>query len=205
MSPCAALATPFEITGAVHLEVSLVNRLRHDDFRGTGSSVTALRLESFSTFLPRRIERLQEALKTYGEIHVVDNDNSLAFWGELRQLSPMIGQDEQLWRISTLPYKGADFISDIQRYMDVKAYFDWSGGLIWLSISDRGDAGATDIRRVLATYGGHATLIRATAEVRGEVEVFQPLDHGTERMTRNLKQAFDPEGVLNRARMYSNI
>ena len=89
--------------------------------------------------------------------------------------------------------------------MDVKAYFDWSGGLIWLSISDRGDAGATDIRRVLATYGGHATLIRATAEVRGEVEVFQPLDHGTERMTRNLKQAFDPEGVLNRARMYSNI
>jgi len=202
---CAAFATPFEVTGAVHLEKSLVKHMQQEDFRNASDSITALRLENFSTFLRRRIQSLQEALKTYGEIHIADNDISLAFWSELQQLSPMLNRDGQLWRISTLPDKGAHFVTDIKRYMDVEAYFDWSGGLIWLLISEADDAGATDIRRILATYGGHATLIRATTEVRDQIDVFQPLDHGTERMTRNLKQAFDPEAILNRARMYANM
>ena len=201
----AALATPFEITGAVHLEASLVERLWHDIFRNAGSSVTALRLENFSNFMTRRLEKLQEKLKTYGEVHVASNADSLAFWSELQKLSPMVDRNEQLWRISTMPNKGALLVSDIQRYMEAEAYFDWAGGLIWLSIPQVADAGASDIRRVLAAHGGHATLVRASDEVRGNVEVFQPLDHGTERMTRNLKQAFDPAGVLNKGRMYANM
>ena len=202
---CAALATPFEVTGAVHLELPLVERLNSDAFRSAANSITALRLENFSKFLPRRMERLQEALKTYGEVHVIGNEDSLFFWNELRQLSPMIGRTEQLWRISTLPNKGALLVSDIQRYREAEAFFDWSGGLIWLSIPQAADAGASDIRRALAAYGGHATLIRADEEVRSNVEIFQPLDHGTERMTRNIKQAFDPAGILNKGRMYANI
>ncbi|MEO0810500.1 MAG: FAD-binding protein, partial [Pseudomonadota bacterium] len=186
-------------------ELPLVERLNSDAFRSAANSITALRLENFSKFLPRRMERLQEALKTYGEVHVVGNEDSLYFWNELRQLSPMIGRTEQLWRISTLPNKGALLVSDIQRYREAEAFFDWSGGLIWLSIPQAADAGASDIRRALAAYGGHATLIRADEEVRSNVEIFQPLDHGTERMTRNIKQAFDPAGILNKGRMYANI
>jgi len=202
---CAAMGTPFEVTGTVHLEATLVSRLWQDEFRSAGNSITAIRLENFSSFLPRRVERLQDALKTYGDVHVAGNDDSLAFWAELQQISPMIDRPEQLWRISTLPDKGADFIADIQRYMDAQAFFDWSGGLIWLAVPEAADAGATDIRRVIATYGGHATLIRANAGVRASVEVFHPLDHGSERMTRNLKQVFDPGGMLNPGRMYANI
>ena len=67
------------------------------------------------------------------------------------------------------------------------------------------DAGSTDIRRVLATHGGHATLVRAAPEVRNAIEVFHPMDHGTERMTRGLKQVFDPAGILNSGRMYINV
>ncbi len=202
---CAAMATPLEVSGVVHLEAPLVARLWHDEFRSAGDAVTAFRLENFSAFLPRRVERLREALGAYGDVHIAGNDDSLGFWAELQQLSPMVGRTDQLWRISTLPDKGAEFVSDIQRYMGAEAFFDWSGGLIWLAVPEAADAGATDIRRVIATYGGHATLIRASADVRANVEVFHPLDHGNERMTRSLKQVFDPAGILSPGRMYANI
>ncbi len=51
-----------------------------------------------------------------------------------------------------------------------------SGGLIWLEVPASADAGAADIRRVIAIHGGHATLIRAEPAVRAAVEVFQPLE-----------------------------
>ncbi|NQX80179.1 MAG: FAD-binding protein, partial [Hyphomicrobiaceae bacterium] len=201
----AALAMPFDVTAGVHLETSLVKRLQQEDFQSVANPITALRLETFSKFLPRRIEFLKKALKTYGELYIVGNDASIAFWNELQQLSPMLGSDRQVWRISTLLNKGAHFINDIRRHMEVEVYFDWFGGLMWLLISEAVDAGAADIRRTLATYGGHATLIRATDKIRSQVSVFQPLDSSTEHITRNLKHAFDPDAVLNRARMYTYL
>ena len=89
--------------------------------------------------------------------------------------------------------------------MTVEAYYDWSGGLIWLEVPATADAGASDIRRAVAIYGGHATLIRAEPAIRSAVEVFQPLSPVLERITRNLKAAFDPQGILNPGRMYAGI
>jgi glycolate oxidase FAD binding subunit len=94
-------------------------------------------------------------------------------------------------------------VSAISRYMPVEAFYDWSGGLIWLEVPESADAGATDIRRVIAQYGGHATLIRADASVRAAVEVFQPLEPGIDRLSRKLKASFDPTGILNPGRMYA--
>lgn len=202
---CAAMGTPFEVSGAVHIESRLAARLWHNEFRSAGDAITAFRLENFSQFLPGRIAKLTEALKLYGDLHVAGDADSRAFWSELQQLSIMVGSEQPLWRISTLPNKGAEVVADIRRYMDVDAYFDWSGGLIWLSVPTAADAGATDIRRVLATHGGHATLVRADPSVRSSIDVFQPMDHGIERITRSLKQVFDPAGILNPGRMYVNV
>ncbi|MGI9424662.1 MAG: FAD-binding protein [Hyphomicrobiaceae bacterium] len=202
---CAAMETPYDVTGALHLEANLVANLRDEQFRSAGNALTAIRLEGFASFLARRIERLQEALKPYGEVHVADSDVSKGFWAELRELSVLAHSSKPLWRISTRPNKGAEVVAGIQRYMQADAFFDWSGGLIWLTVPESADAGSTDIRRVLATHGGHATLIRADASVRAAIEVFQPMDHGSERITTGLKQVFDPAGILNPGRMYAHI
>ena len=90
---CAAMGTPFEVSGAVHLQPALVARLWHDGLRRQGQAVTALRLENFAKSVAYRTARLKEHLKAYGEIHELDRDNSLAFWGELRQLSVLQGSD----------------------------------------------------------------------------------------------------------------
>ena len=89
--------------------------------------------------------------------------------------------------------------------MKVEAYYDWSGGLIWLETPASADAGSADIRRAVATHGGHATLIRADEPVRRTVEVFQPLGPAVDRITRGIKQAFDPANILNPGRMYASL
>jgi glycolate oxidase FAD binding subunit len=202
---CAAMATPFEVSGAVHLQPSLVARLWHDGLRRQGQALTALRLENFAKSVAYRGGRLKEHLKAYGEIHDLDRDNSFAFWGELRQLSVLQGSDAQLWRISTSPSVGPKIVAAISAYMEAKAFYDWSGGLVWAEVLPTTDAGAADIRRVIATHGGHATLIRAEPQVRSAVEVFQPLEAGLQKLSRKLKAAFDPAGILNPGRMYANF
>ena len=202
---CAAMGTPYEVSGAVHLQPSMVARLWHDGLRTQGQAVTALRIENFTKSVAYRTARLQEHFKAYGEIHQLDRTNSRSFWSELRQLSVLMGSDAPVWRISTAPTAGPKVVAAITSYMDCRAFYDWSGGLIWAEVLSTTDAGAADIRRVIATHGGHATLIRAEPEVRAAVDVFQPLEPGVERLSRKLKATFDPAGILNPGRMYPNI
>jgi glycolate oxidase FAD binding subunit len=202
---CSAMGTPFEVSGAVHLQPAMARRLDHTGLAGQGQAVTALRLENFTRSVLYRKAKLKAHLKAYGEIHDLDRDNSLAFWQELRSLAPLAQSTAPLWRISTAPSNGPSVVAAIARYMDCSALYDWAGGLIWLEILPTTDAGAADIRRVIATHGGHATLIRADAEVRAAVDVFQPLEAGVEAISRRLKAAFDPAGILNPGRMYADF
>jgi glycolate oxidase FAD binding subunit len=65
------------------------------------------------------------------------------------------------------------------------------------------DAGAVEIRRVLSEQSGHATLIRAEPSIRAAVDVFEPLPPALAGLTRSLKNAFDPAGILNPGRLYA--
>jgi glycolate oxidase FAD binding subunit len=198
----SAMTTPYEVSGAVHLQPSLVQRLWHDQLRGEGKSVTALRVENFAKSVAYRVGRLRDELKPFGEMHVLDRQSSVSFWDELRQLSILQGSSAPLWRLSTTPLAGPKVVAAIRRYMECNAFYDWSGGLVWAEVLPAADAGAADIRRVIAAHGGHATLIRAEPAVRAAVEVFQPLEPGVDLISRKLKAVFDPAGILNPGRMY---
>jgi len=89
--------------------------------------------------------------------------------------------------------------------LDARWFYDWGGGLIWIATSATGDAGATAIRAAVRMVGGHATLVRAPAEVRAAVDVFEPLSEPLMRITAGLKTAFDPASVLNPGRMYAGV
>ena len=115
------------------------------------------------------------------------------------------GSDRPLLRISTIPSRAAKLVGIIDRTLDVRAVYDWSGGLIWLDTALTSDAGTVEIRRTLAEFGGHATLIRAERATRASVDVFQPLDLALSTLTARLKAAFDPAGILNPGRMYPGV
>lgn len=202
---CAALGTPFEVSGAVHLQAPLAARLRHAGLRAEQKAVTAIRIETFTSSYAYRIGRLKDALAAFGHIHELDDASARAFWDELRQLSVLQGSSAPLWRISTAPRSAPTVVAAISRYMDCKAYYDWSGGLVWAEVLDTADAGAADIRRVIAGHGGHATLIRAAPSVRGAIDVFQPPEPGLDEISRGIKAVFDPHDILNRGRMRADL
>lgn len=200
-----ALTEPYEVSGTVHLAPELVARLGHPQLAKEKRALTAVRLENFTRSLTYRKARLREALRAYGDPVELDLESSLAFWGEMRTLSFFPPNGSHIWRISTAPSLGASLVASVRRHMKVHAFYDWSGGLIWLETPASADAGSADIRRAVATHGGHATLIRADEAVRSSVDVFQPLGPAVDKITRGLKQAFDPLGLLNPGRMYASM
>ena len=199
---CTAVGSPFEVSGAVHLQPALAARLEHRALAGQRQAITALRIENFAKSVAYRKEQIKSLLKVYGTIHELDRENSLELWGELRRLSVLQKSGAPVWRISTSPTAGPKVVAAISAYMQCHAFYDWSGGLIWAEVLSTTDAGAADVRRVIAAHGGHATLIRAEPEVRAGVQVFQPLEAGVEKLSRRVKAAFDPAGILNPGRMY---
>src|SRR5262245_822590 len=84
---CTAMASPFEVSGAVHLQAPLAARLEHPGLRSLGEAVTALRIENFTKSVAYRKGRLKSLLKVYGAIQDLERDASRLFWGELRRLS----------------------------------------------------------------------------------------------------------------------
>jgi glycolate oxidase FAD binding subunit len=61
------MAQPVEVSGAVHLQAPVAARLNHPGLKTLNKSVTALRLENFSSAVAGRKQRLKEALKVYGK------------------------------------------------------------------------------------------------------------------------------------------
>lgn len=201
-----AMGTPFDVSGAVHLDAGSAERLTLAPFSGKSQAVTLLRLEGFATAVSDRAVRLAEALRVYGAFEEVSGAASEAVWRGLQHLSVMpYAADSVLWRISTAPTRAPLVVDQLRRIAPVRAFYDWSGGLVWIEMPAVADAAAADVRRAVAVHGGHATLVRASPDIRLTVDVFEPLKPAVERLTRGLKAAFDPKGILNRGRMYAQF
>ncbi len=202
---CLSLGTPFEVSGTIHIQAPLTEKLSDPDVKKARAAVTAIRIESFPSSARYRIGKLKDLLAAYSPWVELDTGRSRAFWEEIRGLRMFAGSDRPLWRISTAPTRAARLVHVIARNLDINVVYDWSGGLIWLDTTLTSDAGTVEIRRAISEFGGHATLIRADRPTRATLDIFQPLDAPLLTLTRKLKAAFDPAGILNPGRMYPGI
>ena len=109
-------------------------------------------------------------------------------------------QTRAVWKLSVTPSMSAEIVCRISKQLDAKYFFDWAGGLIWLSAPAADDASASIIRGSFDR--GHAMLIRAPESVRASVDVFQPQTPALAALSARVKASFDPGGVLNFGRMY---
>jgi glycolate oxidase FAD binding subunit len=82
-------------------------------------------------------------------------------------------------------------------------YADWAGGMLWLALPGDEDT-ATQLRRITARLGGHATLMRASETTRESLPVFEPERETRAGLTRAVKAAFDPHRLFNRDRMFKD-
>jgi glycolate oxidase FAD binding subunit len=193
---CAAVASPFEVTGAAHLPAAL---------DGTGAR-TLIRIEGFSLSVDHRISALRKLLKVFGAAEAIEGEMAEALWRDVRDAKPLAEPRERaVWRVSTAPTKGPAIAEAVARARDARWFYDWSGGLLWIATDATDDAGAAAVRAAVRREGGHATLVRAPAELRAAVDVFEPLSAPLMQLTAGIKAAFDPDGILNPGRMYAGV
>jgi glycolate oxidase FAD binding subunit len=167
-------------------------------------TATLLRLEGVRPSVVYRRDKLAALLAEFGSFDVLAEKPSIKQWQQIRDVHPLCdGENRVVWKLSVTPSQSAAVVAKISGQLDVRYFFDWAGGLIWLSVPETSDASAQIIRSSFEQ--GHATLIRASAGVRSNVEVFQTQSPALAALTARVKQTFDPEAVLNPGRMYKDI
>ena len=114
--------------------------------------------------------------------------DAAAFWQRLRDQTTPFFDKRPLWRLAVKPTTPPMSLGYAQ-------WIEWGGAVRWLAC----DLPAATLRDAARNAGGHATLFRGDAPADG---VFAPLPPALLRLHRNLKQRFDPRGILNRGRLY---
>ncbi len=202
----AAMGTPYEVSGTIHLHGSLVGRLNDPEIAPAKTAVTALRLEGGLQSLAYRVAKLRRELTPFGDAYELDSQKSRVFWSDIRSLAFLSADfDRPLWRITVAPSKAPAIVRALSAFIDVNAAYEWSGGLLWVELPQSTDASVTELRRVLAEFEADSTLMRAPRAVRSAIQVFHPLPLSKMQLVRGLKKAFDPAGVLNPGRMYAGV
>jgi glycolate oxidase FAD binding subunit len=203
----AAIGSSCDVSGAAHLPAGVAGEV--PEVAEAGTAVTALRLEGFAPSVVHRAGTLRAMLKRCGDVASLGRDVSQRFWRAVRDVAPLASAGDAgnraLWRISTVPSRGAELAAMVAGSAEARLLFDWAGGLIWLALPQSDDAGAALVRRAVGATGGHATLIRAPAAVRAAVAVFEPPDVALAALNRRVKEGFDPKGVLNPGRMWAGV
>lgn len=174
-----ALGSPFDVTGAAHTTSGVDN-----------APVTMIRLEGFEKSVAYRAGSLQAQLGKYGEVSIeTDPEKTSAGWKWVRDVEPFHTLDGDVWKISCKPSDAPELADKLQAS---GLLFDWGGGLIWALMPS-----GVDARARLGAFQGHATLVRASAETKAALGVFQLERAEIAVLTQGLRNRFDPRGILN--------
>ncbi len=191
-----AAASPMEPSGLAHLPAGI---------GGMRLARTLVRLEGTPVSVAARVASLGRLGKL---IQRLDGPGAAPLWADLGTGALVAEGGGDLWRLSLPPSGGAGAAAQIAAAIPgARHVFDWAGGLIWLAVPAAAPGYATvmqaaSIRAAVGDHGGgHATLVRASAEVRGTVAPFAPEDAGLALLAARVKQAFDPSAVLEPGRM----
>jgi glycolate dehydrogenase FAD-binding subunit len=132
-----------------------------------------------------------EACRKIGGARVEDGE-ARRFWSDVREHADrFFRNDAPLWRLSvpstTPPLK-----------LQGEQLIEWGGALRWFF----SHADVRSVREAAKRAGGHATLFRGGDKSIG---VFHPLAPALMKIHKELKREFDPQGILNRGRMYPEL
>ena len=116
------------------------------------------------------------------------------FWQQLNeQTHPFFESGKSLWRLS-VPYTAKVDLNE-------NSFIDWAGGLYWIN----SDKEAEEIQQHAIEQNGSATLFKVANNSQLHQERFMPLEAKIKQLHINLKLRFDPYGILNYGRLYSEL
>jgi glycolate dehydrogenase FAD-binding subunit len=203
----AALGSPFDVSGAAHVPKS-VFRADTAGFGGLGSpsaAVTLLRLEGIAASASHRAAALAKLVAPFGPADILQDTASAAVWSSVRDVAPFAANGAlggwPVWRIVCPSAQGGALGERLARETGGDVLYDWGGGLIWAALPPKPDAQAGLVRAHVDAAGGHAMLLRASDQVRRNVDVFHPQASGVAALSERVRAGFDPKNIFNRGRL----
>jgi glycolate oxidase FAD binding subunit len=198
----AALGSPYSVSAAAWLPAEAAARIPAlASFR---DSVALARIEDFAASVAYRIGRLRDELAAQGG-ELLDDAASRAVWRAVRDRVPLAArEDEAVWRVSVRPSSGPPVLRSVADACGARGYLDWGGGLVWLA----GPASATAhvaVQTAARAAGGTWMLVDGPETLRVAAEVIPPEPEPLARITRRVKAALDPHGILNPGRLYAGL
>lgn len=200
----AGLGSPYGVSAAAWIpEAALVPALVHALGRAP-ESATLLRIEDFAASVAYRTDRLRTELAPFGPADIIDDAASRAVWRVVRDAQPLPAlASDAVWRLSVRPSAGAGVLR-AGNDAGARGFLDWGGGLVWLA-GPADSATHHAIEAAARAAGGTWTLLRAPEALRAAVHVVPPEAEPLARITRRVKAAFDPRGILNPGRLYAGF
>ena len=191
----AALGSPFGVSGAAWLPGPAAARV--PELAGQGP-VALIRIEDFAPSVEYRLTRLADLLS----VHSIrlDHEPSLVAWRAIRDAAPLDAPPgHAVWRISVRPSAGPGVVSALPT---ANTFLDWGGGLVWIAAPPALHDAVTAAARAA---GGTWTLLRAPEPMRAAVAVIPPEPPALAAITRRVKAAMDPHGLLNPGRITAGL
>ena len=194
-----ALGSPFGVSAAAWLPADAAERVPALAGRG---AVALVRIEDFAPSVEYRLRRLAEGLSSFGTPVTLDDEASRAAWRAIRDAVPLRAEPgDAVWRVSVRPSSGPPTLAALES-AGARGFLDWGGGLVWIvgppALHERVSAAALAGR-------GTWTLLRAPEPMRAAVHVVPPEAPALARITRRVKTAMDPAGILNPGRLYAGV
>ena len=195
----AALGSPYGVSAAAWLPADAAARV------GFLQSVALARIEDFSASVVYRTNRLRDELAHFAAGDILDDGASRRIWQAVRDAAPLGAMPEHaIWRISVRPSAGPAVARAVRTAFDAHLFLDWGGGLVW--IAGPADAAAhAAVEQAARAAGGTWMLLRSPEPLRAAVAVIPPEPETLAHITRRVKTAFDPHGILNPGRIYAGL
>ena len=199
----AGLGSPYGVSAAAWLPPEAAARVL--GLAGLDRSATLLRIEDFATSVAYRTERLRADLARFGRADILDDADSRNVWRAVRDGVPLpAAPEDAVWRVSVRPSAGPAVLRALENQIGMRGYLDWGGGLVWLT--GHADAGThAAVEHAAHDAGGIWMLLRAPEPLRAVVDVIPPEAPALGQITRRVKAAMDPKGILNPGRMYAGL
>ncbi len=198
----AALGSPYGVSAGAWLPAAAARRVPAlADF---GSPVAVVRIEDFRSSVEYRTARLRRDLQV-PRCEILGDAESRAAWRAIRDRVPLAAEPaDAVWRISVRPSAGPVVLRTLSDTIGATGYLDWGGGLALIA-APATTAAHESVEAAAMAAGGTWLLLRGTDALRTAVNVIPPEPEPLARITRRVKAAFDPHGILNPGRLYGGL
>ena len=193
---------PGGVAGLAHLPQELRMPLPLLESVNKEKSATVMRLEGPEPSVRYSTGQLTDLAG--GQVEVLEQEQSRNLWRSIREVEPLVmAEGLRLWRISLPAAQSAAFAPALGASSLPRRFYDWGGGQLWCLLPQHMEA--EQVHRLAQEAGGNARIVRGGAPAGMEMPIFPHLAPPNHKLHVQLKEAFDPNRVLNPGRMYSGI